>query len=41
VALVLPEGWKNAGVVSILEEPMEASAAIMPFEVRSWRLTRL
>ena len=41
VALVLPEGWKNAGIVSILEEPMDAGGGINPFEVRSWRLTRL
>lgn len=38
--LVLPEGWRNDGVVSILEEPMEAGPGLLPFEVRSFRLTR-
>jgi alpha-mannosidase len=35
------EGW-TAAPVTILEEPQkrDASAALMPFEVRSWRLTR-
>jgi alpha-mannosidase len=37
----LPKGWRNAGVVSILEEPMDKPAdSLMPFEVKSWRLER-
>ena len=39
-ALTLPEGWTNEGVVSILEEPMEAGEGLMPFEVKSWRLVK-
>jgi alpha-mannosidase len=38
---VTAEGWK-AAAVTLMEEPQErtASAALMPFEVRSWKLTR-
>jgi alpha-mannosidase len=38
---VTAEGWK-ADAVTLMEEPHKrtASAALMPFEVRSWRLTR-
>ena len=39
-ALELPEGWRNDGVVSILEEPMAAGEGLMPFEVKSWRLVK-
>ena len=41
-ALALPEGWRNAGPVNLLEEEVEraAPADLMPFEVRSWRLAR-
>lgn len=39
-ALGLREGWRNAGVVSIMEEPMDAGEGLMPFEVKSWRLAR-
>jgi alpha-mannosidase len=37
----LPEGWRNEGTVSILEEKMEAGDGLLPFEVKSWRLSRL
>jgi len=34
-------GWKVGGVVSILEEPMDAAAeSLKPFEVKSWRLSK-
>lgn len=38
----LPDGWKNKGGVTLLEETQErsASADLMPFEVRSWVLRR-
>jgi alpha-mannosidase len=38
--LKLVDGWREAGSVSILEEPMERGpgAELRPFEVRSWRL---
>jgi alpha-mannosidase len=38
----LPDGWSASGPLSILEEPMERShgAELLPFEVRSWRLTK-
>jgi alpha-mannosidase len=37
----VPDGWSNAGSVSILEEPMDrAGPGLRPFEVRSWRLVR-
>jgi len=38
--LTVPSGWRNDGVVSIMEEPMDAGPGLMPFEVKSWRLTR-
>jgi alpha-mannosidase len=40
-AVKLPEGWRNEGTVSILEEKMEAGDGLLPFEVKSWRLSRL
>ncbi len=40
VTLALPQGWTNAGAVNVLEEPMDATGAIRPFELRSWRLKR-
>jgi len=34
-------GWKVGGIVSILEEPMDAPAdSLKPFEVKSWRLSK-
>jgi len=39
VRLALPDGWRIAGSVDILERPVEASGELRPFEVRSWRLT--
>ena len=38
---VSAEGW-SAGAVTIMEEPQarEATSALMPFEVRSWKLTK-
>jgi alpha-mannosidase len=38
----LPVGWEISGPLSILEEPWERDdgAALRPFEVRSWRLTK-
>jgi alpha-mannosidase len=41
-ALSLPEGWRDAGPVDLLEQPSAPTAegALSPFEVRSWRLRR-
>jgi alpha-mannosidase len=39
-ALTVPDGWRNEGVVSIMEEPMDAGPGLLPFEVKSWRLTK-
>jgi len=40
--LELPKGWSASGTVNLLEERMarERPHALMPFEIRSWRLTR-
>ena len=38
LALTLPDGWRNEGIVNIMEEPMDAGPGLMPFEVKSWRL---
>ena len=40
--LRLPEGWRDAGSVDLLEEPSapQTDGALGPFEVRSWRLKR-
>ena len=39
-ALGLPADWKNLGIVSIMEEPMDAGEGLMPFEVKSWRMVK-
>jgi alpha-mannosidase len=41
-ALRLPDGWRDAGAVDLLEQPgaPQAEGALAPFEVRSWRLRR-
>ncbi|MFZ2102891.1 MAG: glycoside hydrolase family 38 C-terminal domain-containing protein [Oricola sp.] len=41
-AFTLPEGWRQGGALNILEEPMtrRGSFDLMPFELRSWRLTQ-
>ncbi len=38
----LSEGWTAGGPITILEEPMTdvSATGLMPFEVKSWRLTR-
>ncbi len=38
----LPEGWTASGALNLMEEPMERDRPfdLMPFELRSWRLTR-
>lgn len=38
----LPDGWTASGPVNLLEEEMERDAPrdLMPFELRSWRLSR-
>ena len=38
----LPQGWRNAGAVNLMEEKQQRDAAadLMPFEVRSWLLSR-
>ncbi|WP_428242361.1 alpha-mannosidase [Gynuella sp.] len=37
----LTKGWKNAGPVTVLEEPMNVSAnSIKPFEIKNFRLCR-
>jgi alpha-mannosidase len=35
-----PQGWRVAGIVDVLERPIEAGRELRPFEVRSWRLAR-
>jgi alpha-mannosidase len=42
LALRLPEGWRDAGAVDLLEQPSapQAEGALSPFEIRSWRLRR-
>ncbi len=41
-SLTLPDGWTTSAPVTILEEPLDGVAAtgLLPFEVKSWRLTR-
>jgi alpha-mannosidase len=41
-ALRLPDGWREAGAVDLLEQPgaPKAEGWLSPFEVRSWRLRR-
>jgi len=41
-ALGLPEGWRDAGPVDLLEQPSapQAEGRLSPFEVRGWRLRR-
>jgi alpha-mannosidase len=38
VRLALPDGWRIAGPVDILERPFDAPDELRPFEVKSWRL---
>jgi alpha-mannosidase len=40
VSLTLPDGWCEAGALDILERPVDASASLGPFEVRTWRLSQ-
>lgn len=40
VRLAVPEGWRVAGPVDLLERPVETRGDIAPFEVRGWRLVR-
>ena len=42
-ALSLPQGWREAGPVDLLELPAtpKAPGALSPFEIRSWRLRRV
>jgi alpha-mannosidase len=42
LALQLTNGWKPSGALNILEEPMQrhGQAEIMPFEIRTWKLTK-
>jgi alpha-mannosidase len=37
-----PAGWRLSGPLTLMEEPLERQepVALMPFEVRSWRLSR-
>lgn len=41
-SVAAPAGWRIGAPLSILEEPMErvGAADLMPFEIRSWRLSR-
>ncbi|KQR73153.1 alpha-mannosidase [Rhizobium sp. Leaf341] len=41
-SVTLPDGWAMSAPVTILEEPMDdvAATGLLPFEVKSWRLTR-
>jgi alpha-mannosidase len=41
-ALRLPDGWRDAGPIDLLEQPgaPKAEGWLSPFEVRSWRLRR-
>jgi alpha-mannosidase len=42
VALRLPQGWSASGALNVMEEPTAAdSGALLPFEVKSWRLSRM
>ena len=38
--VALPEGWKVAGQVNLLEEPVEGDLSFGPFQIRSLLLTR-
>ncbi|HXV01062.1 MAG TPA: glycoside hydrolase family 38 C-terminal domain-containing protein [Caulobacteraceae bacterium] len=41
MAIRPPEGWRVAGEVSLLEDPLpEGAATISPFQIRSWRITQ-
>ncbi|WP_454855807.1 alpha-mannosidase [Rhizobium binxianense] len=42
LSLSLPSGWSSSGPLDILEEPLERRAPqdIMPFEVRTWKISR-
>jgi alpha-mannosidase len=42
LSVAVPEGWTVSGPLSILEEPWQRKGPedLMPFEVRSWRLTQ-
>jgi len=40
VRLALPDGWREAGTLDILERPAEAGGPLRPFEVRTWALHR-
>ena len=42
LAVELPAGWRVAGAVNLLEEPMAVAdaGALSPFELRSLRLNR-
>ena len=40
VRVSTPEGWRIAGTVDLLEQPLDTPAELRPFEVRSWRLLR-
>ena len=40
VRLKLPEGWRASGPLDLMEAPMEGEAALAPFEVKSWRLSK-
>ncbi|MDR3470761.1 MAG: glycoside hydrolase family 38 C-terminal domain-containing protein [Devosia sp.] len=41
-AVTVPQGWQLGGAVNLLEEPFDrgSGAALRPFEIRSWKLTR-
>ncbi|MDC9825438.1 glycoside hydrolase family 38 C-terminal domain-containing protein [Devosia sp. ZB163] len=41
-AVTAPSGWEVSGSLNILEEPMDRGegAALRPFEVRSWRISK-
>jgi len=38
--VALPEGWKVAGHVNLLEEPVDGDLSFAPFQIRSLHLTR-
>ncbi|HEY7851470.1 MAG TPA: glycoside hydrolase family 38 C-terminal domain-containing protein, partial [Caulobacteraceae bacterium] len=41
IEITPPEGWRLAGEVSLLEDPLPAGPpTIAPFQIRSWRLVR-
>ena len=41
-AVTAPAGWRLGEAINLLEEPMqrEPGAALRPFEIRSWRITK-